>query len=310
MHTLATGILGLALGLLSPSLAGQSQTLFFEDFEDGITGWTETAFGGLWHAATDGECGAVSKMAACNLGPAACDYDTAYPSSATLIRLDRPITLLNEPATYVVDFDYRRGVDATGDLTTVWLGGDEDFWMWLAGYVSGDLADTETLAHHTSAFTPGEFFWGGVTLELELQVDKVGNQGLGWMVDNLRISTNAFAKLHGAKGEPPPELEAIGALRAGEGHNILTLSNAEPAAQARLVVGFTELSVPFKGGVLVPDPVAALPFTTDATGSLSVDFAVPAGIQPGLSVYFQVWITDLDETFRLAASNGVMGVTS
>jgi hypothetical protein len=88
----------------------------------------------------------------------------------------------------------------------------------------------------------------------------------------------------------------------------LTLSNALENAPAWLVVGVAELSSPFKGGVLVPDPTppgffVALP--TDATGTIALAGAWPLGVPSGFVTWFQWWITDAAGPKGFASSNGL-----
>ena len=125
----------------------------------------------------------------------------------------------------------------------------------------------------------------------------------------MRLSTNAFAGLGAAKGSPPPKLEGLGTLWV-DSVNTLLLSAAQPASTGRFVFGFTQLGAQYKGGIMVPDPQITLPLVTDAAGAASLQFVLPAGLPMGQAIYVQAWITDPDESFGLAASNGLVGVTS
>jgi hypothetical protein len=92
--------------------------------------------------------------------------------------------------------------------------------------------------------------------------------------------------------------------------NTLLLSAAQPATTGRFVFGLAQLGAPFKGGVMVPDPQFMLPLVTDAAGAATLQFVLPAGLPEGQTFYVQAWITDPDESFGVAASNGLVGVTS
>ena len=84
----------------------------------------------------------------------------------------------------------------------------------------------------------------------------------------------------------------------------LVLDGAAPASLATLVLGTSELSAPFKGGVLVPNPdvlVGALP---TGSGGFTIALEWP-GAPSGYLVAWQVWIVDGSAPFGLSGSNGV-----
>ena len=111
----------------------------------------------------------------------------------------------------------------------------------------------------------------------------------------------------GLPGTTTPRLQAIGGLLAGQG-NILELRQAVPGAPAWLIVGLSELGLPFKGGTLVPSPDTIVPgLVTDAQGALGLFFTWPAGIPSGTSLWFQHWIADAGGPKGFAASNGLKG---
>jgi hypothetical protein len=98
-----------------------------------------------------------------------------------------------------------------------------------------------------------------------------------------------------------------GTLAAGDPVT-LTLTGALELAPTTLVIGFSELGVPFKGGTLVPFPDVLLPgLTTDAGGALVLGGTWPAGVPAGFSFYFQDWVVDPVGVAGLAASNGLAG---
>lgn len=313
MNTLLTGVTGLlGCALLAPLAAGQAQAVISVDFENGPAGWTSSGAPPLWHVAPSGECGAITAMAACNTSPASCDYAADFPYPYTFLRLTSPVVHLPpEPTTYLLEFDYLKGLDASGDVATVWLGYTPDgIWAPLAGYVFGDLPDSGSLAHFAKLYTFSDFFFGkGVVLELELQVDPVGNQGIGWLVDNFHLSTNAFTDLGAAKGSPAPQLEGLGTLWAGS-LNTLNLTDGQLQATGRFIFGLEQQGASFKGGIMVPDPQFMLSFVTDGAGAASLQFVLPAGLPLGLAIYVQAWLTDPDESFGVSASNALVGITS
>lgn len=142
--------------------------------------------------------------------------------------------------------------------------------------------------------------------------------GTGFTTDELRVGTAwaavlpagpsvwtdvGFAK-PGVSGAP--HLVGSGPF-APNTNNTLLLTQANPVANAWLVIGFVPVNAPFLGGVLVPDPILVSTSVTDAAGSLTTPLALPAFAPLGLPVLFQYWIEDPVATFGYAASNGLRG---
>jgi hypothetical protein len=88
-----------------------------------------------------------------------------------------------------------------------------------------------------------------------------------------------------------------------------TLGNGLAFGPAWLLIGFTELSQPFKGGVLVPTPEFSVPLALDASGGLELDLLVPQGVPQGVTLFGQSWALDGAGPFGASASNAVLGVT-
>jgi hypothetical protein len=104
-----------------------------------------------------------------------------------------------------------------------------------------------------------------------------------------------------------PLLIGQGALQPATTFTI-SLVHAKKFAPASLLLGVATLGVPFKGGVLVPDPSPpglVLPLTTDDAGRIVLSGPWPAGMPSGLTLYLQYWIADLAAPQGWAASNGV-----
>jgi hypothetical protein len=102
-----------------------------------------------------------------------------------------------------------------------------------------------------------------------------------------------------------PDLAGAGLLFAGTPLTV-KLTNAIEMASATLVVGFSELGAPLKGGVLVPEPdvvISGLP--TGATGGFTLSATWPGGVPPGLELFAQAWIPDLLAIHGVAASNAL-----
>lgn len=102
-----------------------------------------------------------------------------------------------------------------------------------------------------------------------------------------------------------PVMLGVGPLTEGS-FNPLSLSNAPPSTGTFLLVGFSGLFAPLKGGVLVPSPdiiVAGIP--TDGSGGWSLSSPWPAGVPSGFVIYWQSWFADAGGPVGFAASNGV-----
>lgn len=115
---------------------------------------------------------------------------------------------------------------------------------------------------------------------------------------------------HGLEGIfGTPSLGATGSLDGGTPLS-LRLSGADVSTTCALVIGFSILEAPFKGGVLVPAPdlvLAGLP--VDDQGKLTLGFSWPTGVPPGVTVFFQEWIADSLAPFGYSASNGLQATT-
>jgi hypothetical protein len=104
-----------------------------------------------------------------------------------------------------------------------------------------------------------------------------------------------------------PSLEGHGLLKA-DGPFSVELSSAAPLQGVALVVGFGQLNVPFKGGLLVPSVDALLlGLLSDVSGELSLASTWPAGVPDGFEFYLQAWITDAAGPHGFAASNALKG---
>jgi len=105
-----------------------------------------------------------------------------------------------------------------------------------------------------------------------------------------------------------PKLVGTGPLTPGS-LTTLTLTDAFPFSSTALIVGLSELGIPFKGGVLVPSPdfvIGGLP--TDGTGSMVLPVLWPS-LPPGVPIFFQHWVSDPGVANGLSASNGLKGTS-
>ncbi|MCB9896968.1 MAG: FG-GAP repeat protein [Planctomycetes bacterium] len=112
--------------------------------------------------------------------------------------------------------------------------------------------------------------------------------------------------LDGALGEPL--LDVGGSLLPDSILHAVT-SNLPPFAVANLVLGFSALEAPFKGGVLVPEADVVLRMKADGSGVDAVDLPWPAGFPSGTSIWLQTWTKDVSGPQGFSATRAVVGVT-
>jgi hypothetical protein len=103
-----------------------------------------------------------------------------------------------------------------------------------------------------------------------------------------------------------PQLLASGTLQPGLQVKA-SLANAKPSALSFLVVGFSSLNAPFKGGVMVPDIDLGFVITTDFSGNVSFGGPWPIGVPTGFLTYYQWWVVDPIGPQGFAASNAISG---
>lgn len=102
-----------------------------------------------------------------------------------------------------------------------------------------------------------------------------------------------------------PQLLGAGDVMPG-GTITLTAFDVDPALTAFLVVGTDALYLPFKAGVLVPEPLSILAFPIADPGPLtSIAGVWPAGWAAERSLFAQVWVQDPGGAAGYAASNAV-----
>lgn len=78
-----------------------------------------------------------------------------------------------------------------------------------------------------------------------------------------------------------------------------------------LILSFTEFSVPFKGGVMVPDPAPEnlLSLILDVNGALYAIGDWPPGVPADTEFHGQLWYADVGAVQGFAASDGFRGTT-
>ncbi len=109
---------------------------------------------------------------------------------------------------------------------------------------------------------------------------------------------------HNLDRGPPPVILATGSAVAG-GTISVTIDGLLPSVPLLLVVGTSELSEPFKGGVLVPYPQLLVPLVSSGTGQVAISSLWPAGLPIWSTVWFQGWAPDSDAYLGWVATDGI-----
>ena len=108
--------------------------------------------------------------------------------------------------------------------------------------------------------------------------------------------------LDGANGTPC--LFGAGPLTTGSPYTVSVHAGA-PGSVATLVLGGSPLSVPFKGGVLVPNPERLYFVPLDTQGEFAATAAWPAGIPALIELFLQAWIVDATAPAGFSATNAL-----
>jgi hypothetical protein len=173
-----------------------------------------------------------------------------------------------------------------------------------------DVPMTSQGGQQFRATIPGNLI-GAIGFHVEA-TDLAGNTGVSADQVYFQGGTGSWVDLGsglaGAGGVPA--LFATGTLVPGS-PGTLTLSGAAPSATAFLFLSFTSTPTPFKGGTLVPVPVAlTLPLATNVSGSIPLAWTSwPGGLPPGTTLYLQYAVADVGAPAGAALSNALKGVT-
>ena len=232
-----------------------------------------------------------------NFYPVTWQYDSADPGGTpTIEQLPIPAGFFDGPPRAVNDSGAVAGYAGAPNVYShaiLWRDGVAiDLGVWPGGHYSvanginelGQIVGTGTVA--------GDFL----------------DHALMWTVDG--GGAPAWSDLgHGLAGAGGvPVLVGSGSL-AGGSQCTLALNLARPSAPLWLVAGLTQIDAPFKGGVLVPDPLIVVGTSTNVSGAFSLLFGIPVGVPAGTDLVMQGWIADPIAVKGLAASNAVKGTT-
>ncbi len=114
----------------------------------------------------------------------------------------------------------------------------------------------------------------------------------------------ALAGTHGL-----PKLLGKGLLLS-DGEVSFVLAEALENAPIILIVGLSAVSVPFKGGLLVPSPDLLLfGMLTDGNGSAILGATLPPGLPSGMQLVLQEWIQDPAAVSGYAATPGIIATS-
>lgn len=218
-------------------------------------------------------------------------------------------------------FDHGEGSDA---VDGVWLSTDGTSWHHVQG--------TDGLGNAGvgwSDFSEGSNAWGSLRFDLAaaatthglnlagtfyVAIAEEGSLPFGFLngvaFDDVMLDHSPFNDLgNGLAGtHGVPTLSGTGTLLAGDALD-LALDGALENATTAMIIGSTNLSVPVKGGTLVPFPELLLIGVSGPTGSIGYAGTWPAGIPMQSTFYFQCWITDPAAIRGFAASNALEAVT-
>ena len=126
-------------------------------------------------------------------------------------------------------------------------------------------------------------------------------------VAGLLFSSSAHAQWvdlgNGLPGTTTPVMSSLGGLFPTAGTKI-EVSTALPSSTGYLILGFTNLSAPFKGGVMVPFPDFVHLFATDVAGHWQVIFSWP-NLPAGFQMWWQAWLPDANGPAGFAATNAL-----
>jgi hypothetical protein len=115
------------------------------------------------------------------------------------------------------------------------------------------------------------------------------------------VSAPGSPAAHGA----PLDLMAGGDLQPGATPR-LDVGLATPGEMLWFVAGYSGLGLPFKGGVMGPQPDIILGLPADAAGHVELSFTWPAFAPSGVSLFVQAWMND---TSGWASSRTLFAVT-
>ncbi|HEX5009737.1 MAG TPA: hypothetical protein VFY71_04995 [Planctomycetota bacterium] len=107
----------------------------------------------------------------------------------------------------------------------------------------------------------------------------------------------------------PPVLTGLGPLVPTAGTKI-SVDGGPASSPGYLLLGMSAANLPFKGGVLVPNPDVLGIIAFDAAGSFAVIFSWPTDVPANTSMWWQCWAPDAGGPQGFAASNALLSVSN
>jgi hypothetical protein len=303
---------------LLPGEARAQEVLVEKDFELGDFPSDWLMYGTIpiqWRISSPGDCGLPSRMAAFNHG-STCTY---FATFSTAGQLSTSTFDIPDGRSLRVAFDYALEIDLLPDLFEVRLESNDGSVGAVLLVDAYGLTNDGSLQHADLVLpTPAAFYGTDARVTFWISGDTLGNSGLGLMLDNVRVSLDPVGRpicFGDASGVACPcaNLGATGegcANSTGSGSTLTTAGSALVgsddlqliAMQARpntarlLVQGASQVTVPFKDGLLCAgNPTERLEIThLDAAGSAtSSGSIVTAGaVAPGDTRVYQLWYRD------------------
>jgi uncharacterized membrane protein len=138
-----------------------------------------------------------------------------------------------------------------------------------------------------------------------------GPNGIAGFIAELPLKPKQWTNLAGglAGSVGIPHLSGTGALTPDSATSVV-LTQGKPSAPAVLVVGLTAANLPFKQGVLVPQPSYLLYVPAlSPSGASGLNFRWPSGLPSALSLYWQMLIVDSAGPAGFAISNALKSQT-
>ncbi|MFT7463550.1 MAG: hypothetical protein ACI9EF_001895 [Pseudohongiellaceae bacterium] len=179
-------------------------------------------------------------------------------------------------------------------------------WVKIPFIFSGELTPREYVAgifiHDGSSNSAA-----GNTLDdasAELLRDEIRAALVSW-----KAVDNSWANLGGGLAGTNGALQLLGSGSLVEGTAVTsTLSNALAFAPASLILGYTFINAPFKGGIWGPFPdIVIAGISTNSQGSISLPGTWPSGTPSGFQFYVQWWMHDAGALNGFAGSNTLQG---
>ncbi|MDF1838293.1 MAG: hypothetical protein P1V35_10520 [Planctomycetota bacterium] len=309
-------LLRLLLPILAVTYASTSQAqqvLFEDDFSNGIANWTVQA---PWHlAAANDMCTAQSNPPAlfgamARVGDSDCTFQSICLWQDPCFRTRKMSTAqgIAIPANATsASLEFDSFVDAEiypFDSAEVFLTVSGDSTPYLVGRLEANRGSWDSVQLDLSPWIGEEV---RIAFELFVYDDEVNN-GLGWLVDNVRVSADGLPQNYCiAASNSASNTGAIightGSLSLAQNNSALTLEDGPPGQFSVFFYGPGQTMIPLSQGILCVAgdqngfrrllPGALI----DAGGAVSfpVDFSALQGahaISPGMQVNFQCWYRD------------------